>query len=130
VRAAQLRQRPATTLWLLLTAAFGLMFLALKGLEYHDEWREHLVPWLDFQFEPPHQRAAALFYFLYFGMTGLHAVHLSIGIGVMSTFALRVRAHGVGRLRNSIEMGALYWHFVDGVWVFLYPILYLVERHG
>jgi cytochrome c oxidase subunit 3 len=130
VRAAQLRQRHATTLWLLLTAALGSIFLVLKGLEYRDEWREHLIPWLDFEFELPQQRAAAFFYFLYFGMTGLHAVHLSIGIVVMCVFALRVRAHGVDRLRNSIEMGGLYWHFVDGVWVFLYPLLYLVERHG
>jgi cytochrome c oxidase subunit 3 len=130
VRAAQLRQRDATILWLLLTAILGFVFLTLKGLEYHDEWREHLVPWLDFHFERPQQRAAALFYFLYFATTGLHAVHLSIGIAVMCIFALRVRAHGVRGLRNSIEMGALYWHFVDSVWVFLYPMLYLVERHA
>jgi cytochrome c oxidase subunit III len=130
VRAAQLSERRHTMLWLLCTAALGTVFLALKGLEYHDEWREHLIPWLEFRFEPAHARAAVLFYFLYFGMTGLHAVHLSIGIAVLCVFALRVRTHGIGKLRNPIAIGALYWHFVDSVWVFLYPILYLVERHG
>src|SRR5882724_10214268 len=124
VRAAQLRQRRATMTYLLITAALGALFLILKGIEYRDEWREHLVPWLDFRFEPRHQRAAALFYFLYFAMTGLHAVHLSIGIAVMSVLALRVRTQGLNTLRNPIEMGALYWHFVDGIWVFLYPMLY------
>jgi cytochrome c oxidase subunit 3 len=130
VRATQLNQRRAAMLCLLATATLGMVFLVLKGVEYRDEWREHLVPWLDFRFESAHRRAAGLFYVLYFAMTGLHAVHLSIGIAVMGVFAARIRARGARTLRNSIEMGALYWHFVDSVWVFLYPMLYLVERHG
>jgi cytochrome c oxidase subunit 3 len=130
VRAAQLDQARPTRVFLLCTGALGCVFLALKGLEYHDEWREHLVPWLDFRFEPPQRRAAALFYFLYFGMTGLHAVHLTIGVAVMGVFALRLGRRPPERLRNQIEMSALYWHFVDSIWVVLYPILYLVERHG
>ncbi len=130
VRASRLEQRRATVICLLITAALGLAFLALKGLEYHDEWQEHLIPWLDFRFEAPHRGAAALFYFLYFGMTGLHAIHLSIGVTVMIIFAVRVYRQHVEELRNQIEIGALYWHFVDSIWVFLYPIIYLVERHG
>ena len=128
VRAARLDQPRSTRLFLLCAAALGVVFLALKGLEYDHEWLEHLVPWEDFRFEAPHQRAAAFFYFLYFGMTGLHAVHLTIGIVVMGVLALR--ACSLAESRNQIEMGALYWHFVDAVWVVLYPILYLVERHG
>ena len=130
LRAAQLSQQRATRVLLLITAALGATFLALKGLEYHDEWREHLVPWLDFRFEPRYAHGAALFYFLYFGMTGLHAVHLTIGIGIVCVFALRLHWHSAQGLSRQIEIGALYWHFVDGIWVFLYPILYLVERHG
>jgi cytochrome c oxidase subunit 3 len=130
LRAAQLGQQRATRALLLITAALGMTFLALKGLEYYDEWREHLVPWLDFRFEPRYVHGAALFYFLYFGMTGLHAVHLTIGIGIACVFALRLRWYAAKRLSRQIEIGALYWHFVDGIWVFLYPILYLVERHG
>jgi len=130
VRASRLEQRRATVICLVLTATLGLIFLALKGLEYHDEWQEHLIPWLDFRFEAPHRGAAALFYFLYFGMTGLHAMHLSIGVTMMGIFAVRARRQSLARLKNQIEVGALYWHFVDSVWVFLYPIIYLVERHG
>lgn len=129
VRATQLNRRGATQVFLLLTATLGLIFLGLKGLEYTDEWHEHLVPWLDFQFEASHAHGAALFYYLYFGMTGLHAVHLSIGIAMACVFAGRLRAQRPRRLRNQIEVGALYWHFVDAIWVFLYPILYLIERH-
>jgi cytochrome c oxidase subunit III len=130
VRASKLRRRRAAATFLLLTAALGLTFLALKGFEYHQEAQEHLIPWLDFRFEPSHRGGAALFYFLYFGMTGLHAIHLSIGVVTMCIFAGRVCVRGLARLGNQIEVGALYWHFVDGIWVFLYPIIYLVERHG
>jgi cytochrome c oxidase subunit 3 len=130
LRAAQLSQQRATRVFLLITAVLGAMFLALKGLEYYDEWDEHLVPWLDFHFESRYAHGAALFYFLYFGMTGLHTVHLTIGIGVACVYALRLRWHSARHLSRQIEIGALYWHFVDGIWVFLYPILYLVERHG
>jgi cytochrome c oxidase subunit 3 len=130
VRASKLQQRRATVTFLLLTAALGVAFLTLKGLEYHDEWQEHLIPWIDFRFEAAHRSAAALFYFLYFGMTGLHAIHLTIGVSVMGIFAVRAHRHNVAALQNQIENGALYWHFVDSIWVFLYPIIYLVERHG
>jgi cytochrome c oxidase subunit III len=129
VRAAQLQQRRATVVFLLLTAGLGCSFLGLKGLEYYQEWREHLIPWLDFRFEPRNRGAVALFYFLYFGMTGLHAIHLTIGVVMTGLFAARVRVRNVASLRNQIEMGALYWHFVDSVWVFLYPLIYLLERY-
>ncbi|MFL6601703.1 MAG: cytochrome c oxidase subunit 3 [Steroidobacteraceae bacterium] len=130
VRAVQLKQRGPTRVFLACAAVLGSVFLALKGLEYRHEWQEHLVPWLDFRFEPVHQHAAALFYFLYFGMTGLHAIHLTIGIAVVGVFVLRLARQPLADLQNSVEMGALYWHFVDGIWVVLYPILYLLERHG
>jgi len=130
VRASRLQVRRATVVFLTITALLGLLFLALKGLEYYDEWRENLIPWLDFRFEAPHREAASLFYFLYFGMTGLHAVHLSIGVTMALIFAVRVHRESVKPLGNQIEIGALYWHFVDSIWVFLYPIIYLVERHS
>jgi len=130
VRAAKLQQRRTLVRFLILTAAFGVLFLALKGLEYRDEWQEHLVPWLDFSFESSHRAGAALFYFLYFGMTGLHAIHLSIGVTMVCVFAVRASRQDIAPMRNQIEIGALYWHFVDSIWVFLYPMIYLVERHG
>ena len=71
-----------------------------------------------------------LFFVLYFFMTGLHAVHLIIGIallGVMAVLSATRWLSGTGALQ--IEMTGLYWHFVDIVWVFLYPLLYLIDLH-
>lgn len=130
VRAAKMQQRRASVTFLSLTGAFGLVFLALKGLEYYGEWQEHLIPWLDFHFEPAQRSGAVLFYFLYFGATGLHALHLSIGVTIVLIFAVRVGRQGIARLGNQLEIGALYWHFVDSIWVLLYPMIYLLERHG
>jgi cytochrome c oxidase subunit 3 len=112
---------------LALTAALGVVFLMLKGLEWHDEWRERLVPGPDFDL---HAAGAQQFFALYFLMTGLHGVHMIVGIG-----ALVILARGRSRGRpwagaRELEVAALYWHFVDIVWIFLYPLLYLVGRHG
>lgn len=115
---------------LMCVAGLGAAFLAIKGIEYRHEWTEHLFPGAGFSFtEPKHADAARMFYFLYFGMTGLHALHLIIGIVMMSVFALGL-SHGARRFASAerIEVAGLYWHFVDVIWIFLYPILYLVGR--
>jgi len=131
--AGEARKANATRLatrMLLLVAALGIAFLVIKGIEYRHEWQERLFPGAGFFF-PEHQHAAAarMFYFLYFGMTGLHALHLTIGIVMVLVFALGL-SRGARRFANAerIEVAALYWHFVDAVWIFLYPILYLVGR--
>ena len=129
-RAIEIGKREAARYCLWITAALGVTFLGFKALEYLKEWHEHLVPWLDFRFEPTLQKPAALFYFLYFGMTGLHALHLTIGIGMVCTFAKRLRSHSPASMRAQIDGGALYWHFVDAIWVVLFPLIYLLERHG
>jgi cytochrome c oxidase subunit III len=129
-RAVEIGKRETAMRCLWITAVLGATFLGFKAFEYLKEWQEHLVPWLDFRFEPALRRPAALFYFLYFGMTGLHALHLTIGIGVACTFARRLRSHSPAAMRAKIEGGALYWHFVDAIWVVLFPLLYLLERHG
>ena len=97
----------------------------MKGSEYYHEWQQHLIPWLDFRFDSVHQHAASYFFFLYFAMTGIHALHLIIGVTIMSILALRLRTTAVDRLSTTIEMSGLYWHFVDSIWVLLYPLLYL-----
>ncbi|RZI44023.1 cytochrome c oxidase subunit 3 family protein [Herbaspirillum sp. HC18] len=117
---------------LLAVAALGIVFLVIKGVEYRHEWQEHLFPAAGFSFpEAPHAGAARMFYFLYFAMTGLHALHLVIGISLVGTFGL---ALGKNALRfaetGRVEIAGLYWHFVDVIWIFLYPILYLVGRNG
>lgn len=117
---------------LLLTAALGIAFLAIKGTEYRHEWQEHLFPGAGFSFpEQRHAPAAEIFYFLYFALTGLHALHLTIGIVAVSIFALALsRGARHFAAADRIEVLGLYWHFVDVVWIFLYPILYLVGRSG
>jgi cytochrome c oxidase subunit III len=108
--------------------ALGLAFIALKGVEYAKEFHEHLVPGASFRLQD--ESGAQLFYVLYFLATGLHAVHLTIGIAILAVFA-----HGSRRSRPwasapRIEAAGLYWHFVDVVWIFLYPLIYLGGRSG
>lgn len=115
---------------LFLTAALGAAFLVIKGSEYWQEWHEHLVPGAAFSFpDPRYTNAAQMFYFLYFGMTGLHALHLIIGVVTVLAFATGL-SRGDRRFATAerIELAGLYWHFVDAVWIFLYPLLYLVGR--
>jgi cytochrome c oxidase subunit 3 len=126
------RRRAATRL-LAVTAALGLAFLAIKGWEYRTEYVEHLFPGAGFQ---PHRGGAVqdvqgmeLFFVLYFALTGLHAVHLAAGIGICLWLAARLRRMRAGDGEN-VEVAGLYWHFVDVMWIFLYPLLYLVGRAG
>jgi cytochrome c oxidase subunit 3 len=109
--------------WLFLTALLGLAFLVVKGVEYHQEWLDGMVPVLHFdpnRFASPH---TVLFLFLYFVMTLIHALHLLIGIGLVSWLGL-----GQRKKKLRVEVVGIYWHFVDLVWVFLYPALYLLGR--
>ncbi len=129
-RSAQIGRRRVAMGCLWITALLGLAFLILKGVEYFHEWQEHLVPWLGFRFDPKLADGAAQFFLLYFAMTGLHALHLILGIGIVGCFAWQLRTHSPASMKTRIEIGALYWHFVDAIWVFLYPLLYLVERYG
>jgi len=119
------RRWTARLLWL--TAALGLVFLVIKGLEYRKEWHEHLFPNADFALAGT--PGAALFFWLYFVMTGLHAVHLIIGMGGVGVFAWASSRERPWVQPRRVEVMALYWHFVDVVWIFLYPLLYLVLRH-
>jgi cytochrome c oxidase subunit 3 len=116
--------------WLLAaTAALGLVFLALKGIEYSQEYEEHLVPGVNFASASPHAHAIELFYFLYFGLTGIHALHLSIGIAIVALIAVRAwRGAFLPAYHTPVEITGLYWHFVDLVWIFLYPLIYLNGR--
>lgn len=116
---------------LLLTAAFGTAFLGIKAVEWITDWREGLIPGLNWLVTGPNTKQEELFFMLYFTMTGLHAIHLIIGIGVVGTAALLLlRKRHVARNYTNIEMIGLYWHFVDVVWVFLFPLLYLINLHG
>jgi cytochrome c oxidase subunit III len=131
VHIAKIGARRLLTILLIATAALGLVFVGLKGLEYSEEYRAHLVPGLNFSSDSPHAHAVELFYFLYFAMTGIHAVHLTIGIVIVGIIAWRASRGVFGpRYYGPVEVTGLYWHFVDLVWIFLYPLIYLNGRSG
>jgi cytochrome c oxidase subunit 3 len=116
--------------FLLLTIVLGLVFLGIKFYEYHTKFEEHLVPGSSFQFEGPLARQAEIFFSFYFAMTGMHAVHMIIGIGLLSALIVKARRGLFSGLYNTpVELTGLYWHFVDIVWIFLFPLLYLLGRH-
>jgi len=119
---------PKVLVWCLLISMFlGVVFLAIKGYEYHDHWVEQKVPGINFQWDGPDPRHAELFFVLYFFLTGFHALHMLIGItvlGIIAHFAWKGRY--TPEYHNPVENAALYWHFVDIVWIFLYPMLYLI----
>jgi cytochrome c oxidase subunit 3 len=131
VRAAQLGQKQAIIRYLALTILLATAFLGLKASEYYAEYQEHLIPGLNFAFEGPEAMQVQLFFVLYFVMTGLHATHMVIGIVVMAIMMVYAsRDRFSPESFEPIEMTGLYWHFVDLVWVFLFPLLYLIARHG
>jgi cytochrome c oxidase subunit 3 len=131
VRAAQLGERRLVNVFLVLTMGLGCVFLGIKAFEYYKEWVEHHIPGPGFQFShAEYARHAQIFFSLYFLMTGLHALHMIIGLGVM-TVMLSWSLSGIvtAEYYSPIEISGLYWHFVDIVWIFLFPLLYLIGRH-
>ena len=130
VQAAQMGQRRTLMIFLVLTMALGCVFLGIKAFEYYTEYAEHHVPGPNFQFEGEQVRHAQIFFSLYFVMTGLHAIHMIIGIGIMLVMLWWAwRGTITSAYYSPIEISGLYWHFVDIVWIFLFPLLYLVGRH-
>jgi cytochrome c oxidase subunit 3 len=122
--------------FLLATMLLGSAFLGVKVVEYRQKFVHHEVPGphfvvpVDETTHRPLPRQSEMFFSLYFCMTGLHALHMIIGIGLLSWLVVKAR-HGVfsGRYYTPVDMVGLYWHFVDVVWIFLFPLLYLLGRH-
>ena len=128
VHAAQENRPKSVCRFLLATIFLAAGFLVVKGLEYHEHFADHLVPGGHFALVA--KPRTELFFWLYFTMTGLHAIHVLVGIGVLSALAfMSSRLHFSSEYHTPVEMAGLYWHFVDIVWVFLYPLLYLIGRH-
>jgi cytochrome c oxidase subunit 3 len=129
VMAFEAGSRRAPVAWLIATALLGLAFVAIKGTEWWLEYQEHLVPALNFDLGR-YGGIAEIFFVFYFCATGLHALHLLIGIGLVSWLAVRI---GSGRLvpgGSTTRLIGLYWHFVDIIWIFLFPLIYLAGRTG
>lgn len=128
VHAARENYRLQISRWLGLTIFLGIAFLAVKGLEYHDDISNKLVPGANF--EPSLPQHAQIFFWLYWTMTGLHAIHVTVGLGILSVMTLLARRGKFSSVYNTpLTLAGLYWHFVDIVWLFLFALLYVVQRH-
>lgn len=137
VHFAQLGQRNKIVLFLVLTLIFGSIFLGVKVIEYGEKIEHHLVPGANFQYhgefaDQVNPRNVELYMFMYFAMTGVHAVHMIVGAILLIVWLIPAARRGAysADYHSPVENFGLYWHFVDIVWIFLYPLLYLIGRHA
>jgi len=130
VHAAELGRRRSLVWALVGTMLLGSTFLVIKSYEYWHKFQDGMVPGPLFTYTGPEAKQIELFLSIYFTMTGLHALHMVIGIGIMAWLLRGALAGRYGpAYHNPVEVGGLYWHFVDVVWIFLFPLLYLIGRH-
>lgn len=151
VWSTQVGRQRMTIICLILTMILGATFLGIKAVEYHDKYRDHLIPGRLIPSRPfgpevaqpgedaPHKlhlieganvRNVELFYWIYFAMTGMHALHMIIGLGLMTVILILAwRGRFSPEYHAPVEISGLYWHFVDIIWIFLFPLLYLLGRH-
>jgi cytochrome c oxidase subunit 3 len=145
VHGAALGHGKQAAAWLLLTIALGGVFLGVKVVEYKEKWEHHLIPGPSFggasqvdieetaeelHLAPSDLPRAQLYFSLYFAMTGLHALHMIIGMPIIAWLAWRASQGAYSpQYSTPVEMTGLYWHFVDIVWIFLFPLLYLIGHH-
>ena len=151
VYSTQIGKRRTTIVCLILTMILGATFLGIKAVEYHDKYNDHLIPGRLIPGRPfapeiaqpgdhdPHKlhlieganvRNVELFYWIYFAMTGMHALHMIIGLGIMTVILIMAwRGKFSPEYHAPVEISGLYWHFVDIIWIFLFPLLYLLGRH-
>jgi cytochrome c oxidase subunit 3 len=154
VWSAEVRRKGLLLLFLCLTLLFGLIFLGIKGIEWHEKWEKHHVPGIhdysissflnpatdpevhkqypdDKPLAPDMAVKTEQYFFLYFAMTGMHALHMVIGIAILIFMIIRAKAgaYTSGHV-TFVENFGLYWHFVDIIWIYLFALLYLISRHG
>jgi len=149
---AQMRRKSGLLLYLWLTFILGLAFLGIKTIEYHEKFAKHHIPGFGYStssFTNPSSdpevhdsypddkplgidmaNKTEIYFFLYFAMTGMHALHMIIGIAILGFMIYRAKndAYTTGHV-TYVENFGLYWHFVDIVWIYLFPLLYLISRH-
>jgi cytochrome c oxidase subunit 3 len=140
VRQAALGRSRQVVAWLAATILLGSVFLGVKVVEYHQKWEDQLVPGLrwgqaahlgeELHLAGADLDHAQLYFSLYFGLTGLHAVHMIVGIPILAWMAFRAGRGEFGpQYHTPVELTGLYWHFVDIIWIFLFPLLYLIGHH-
>jgi cytochrome c oxidase subunit III len=141
VKAAEVGNRKQLVRYLVITILLGLTFLVVKGFEYAEKFERHHVPGSTFSFTdtfddngkqiPVNPNEAQLFFSLYFAMTGMHALHMIIGCGLFTVLAVFAwKGHYSPGYFTPIENAGLYWHLVDIIWIYLFPLLYLISRHS
>ena len=155
VRAAQMGRRKLQVKLLLATIFFGLVFLGVKAVEWHEKYTEHHIPTFDFnaknlmrenqklfgldklQNDPQQlqareaeiQQRSQIFFSLYFALTGMHAMHMVVGVGIFTVITwMAWKGRFTPEYHTPLEIAGLYWHFVDIVWIYLFPLLYLIDR--
>jgi len=142
--------------YLIFTMILGATFLGVKAYEYHHLYEEHLIPGKNFDkghavlhadgtpkldaagrpevhhlFTPGERKPGMIFFSFYFALTGVHALHMVVGLGLLTWIGIRtLRNEFTAGYNNPVEITGLYWHFVDIAWIFLYPLLYLIDRSG
>lgn len=128
IRSAQVGKQRAQVAFLILTILLGAAFLGIKFMfEWSHDYAEHLIPGFGFAYEGPYASSVQLFFCFYFFMTGLHALHMVVGIGILIVLTiLAIRGRFGPKYYAPLEISGLYWHFVDIVWIFLFPLLYLI----
>jgi cytochrome c oxidase subunit 3 len=128
---AQRGNRKWLIFFLAATVILGFVFLGIKAFEYAQKFEHHLVPGPHFSIVGTDPHNAQIFFSLYFAMTGLHALHMIIGAGMMITLIVMAwKGRFSPEYHTPVELGGLYWHFVDIIWIFLFPLLYLLGRGG
>ncbi len=129
VRAAMIGNRTQQLINIALTSILGATFLVVKFFEYKAKFEHHLVPGP--HFDPSLEQGMQIFFSLYFVMTGIHALHMVIGLGIMAYIFIQAwKGTYNAEYFAPVEVSGLYWHFVDIVWIFLFPLLYLLGAHG
>ncbi len=151
VWSAEMRRKKSLLIFLGLTLMFGLMFLGIKYIEWHEKWEKFHVPGIHFSdasflnpasdpevYKEYHDKPLAPdmaqkteeYFFLYFAMTGMHALHMVVGVGILVYMLVRAKmgAYTTGHV-TFVENFGLYWHFVDIIWIYLFALLYLISRH-
>jgi cytochrome c oxidase subunit 3 len=131
VHSSEVGNRRLLALFLIATMIIGATFLGIKFTEYYLHYRDHKVPGFWFEYHGTASFAKVqMFFVFYFIMTGLHALHMTIGLGVLSVLLYRTLLGSFSAAyHTTVDLGGLYWHFIDIVWVFLYAIFYIPGLH-
>ena len=129
IQASRLGLQRLTVYCMYATAALGTLFILLKLYEWYDDIVEHMAPWLNQPYELAFDKPSTLFTNLYWVTTGLHGLHLTTGVAILLALALQARSQGyLSRHQNRIEVFGLYWHFIDLIWMVVFPTLYVIGR--